>query len=1006
MSEKYISVYGACEHNLKNINVQIPRNSLTVITGPSGSGKSSLAFDTIYAEGQRRYIESLSSYARQFLDQMQKPHVDHITGLSPAISIEQRNVSHNPRSTVGTVTEIYDYLRILYASIGVPHCPVSGLPMQRQSVQEIAARIMQFPEGARLAIMAPVVRGRKGEYAALFEQAVKEGYVHARIDGEMMRLGDEPIRLKKNFKHNISIVIDRIVVRPDVRTRLVDALELAVAKAEGLVCVYFYEKEIYDQVRKEHYKGRIQTTKRKITSDEEPQSLMFSEKLYSPATGVSYEEVHPRTFSFNNPFGACPSCNGLGTKQEIDEDLIVPDKSLSVREGAIKPWANFFKRSETPEGFTVTSWNFNLISSAARTFKIDLDKPWNKLPRRAQEIMLYGNTEQRVEIKLKSKGGAKYENAVQFEGCVNNLRRRLTQTVSTGIRDWILSFYSNHKCEVCNGERLNELARHVTIGGRNIMQFCALTVGGALEFIEKLELTKQQQEIAQQPLKEISERLRFMQNVGLDYLTLDRIAGTLAGGEAQRIRLATQIGSMLMGVLYVLDEPSIGLHQRDNQKLIKTLLTLRDRGNTVIVVEHDEETMEAADFIVDMGPGAGRLGGEVVVCGSPTKIKRSKDSITGRYLCGLESIPLPETRRKSNGKSIIVRGAAEHTLKNIDVEFPLGIFTCVTGVSGSGKSTLVNDILYRALARELYKSKEQPGKHQCIEGVKHIDKVIDVDQSPIGRTPRSNPATYIQVFSYIRDLFAKLPEARKRGYTPGRFSFNVKGGRCEACEGDGVKRIEMHFLSDVYVTCDVCNGRRYNSETLEVLYRGKNIADVLDMSVEEALEFFSRIPRIKAKLQTLFDVGLGYIHLGQQATTLSGGEAQRVKLSKELSKRETGSTFYVLDEPTTGLHFDDIKKLLGVLNRLVDAGNTVVVIEHNLDVIKSADWIIDLGPEGGEAGGRVIATGAPERIAQIKKSATGEFIHRTLEHHTIQDYNGGKSLKGNTVAQKRKRMKK
>ena len=978
MADKDLIVLGASEHNLKNIDVKIPRNSLTVITGPSGSGKSSLAFDTIYAEGQRRYIESLSSYARQFLDQMQKPHVKSISGLSPAISIEQRSVSHNPRSTVGTVTEVFDYLRILFASVGTAHCPVSGVPMTRQSVQEISDRIMKFPEGTRLAIMAPVVRGRKGEYTALLEQAVKEGFVHARIDGEMVRLGEEPIKLKKNFKHDVDIVVDRIIIRKDVQLRLVDALEMAVHNAEGLVNVFFYDQEVFEKIHQEQYQGKIRARKRKIKDENNDPILMFSEKLYSPKTGISYDEVVPRTFSFNSPYGACPECKGLGFKQEIDRDLIVPDDNLSIREGAIKPWANFFKH-DNPTGFTESGWNRALIDAAAKKFKLNLEKPFKKLSKKHQDIMLYGSDGVRVAIKLESKKGAKYENNVAFEGAISNLLRRFRQTNSQGVRDWILSFYSNKSCDECGGERLSEIPRNVLINNSNIMEFCKLTISEARTFIDNLELDKQKQIIAQQPIKEISERLGFMENVGLGYLTLDRTASTLAGGEAQRIRLATQIGSQLMGVLYVLDEPSIGLHQRDNECLIDTLITLRNRGNTVIVVEHDEATMEASDYILDLGPGAGRLGGEVVAAGTPAQVKRNKKSITGQYLTGKKSIPIPEQRRKSNGKQIVVRGAEQHTLKKIDAKFPLGVFTCITGVSGSGKSTLINEILYRAVAKQFYKSKDNPGKHAGIDGLEHIDKVINVDQSPIGRTPRSNPATYIQLFGLMRDLFSMLPEAKKRGYKPGRFSFNVKGGRCEACQGDGVKKIEMHFLPDVYVECDICKGRRYNRETLEVRYRGKNIADVLELSVEEALEFFTRIPNIKSKLQTLFDVGLGYIHLGQQATTLSGGEAQRVKLSKELSKRQTGRTLFILDEPTTGLHFDDIKKLLQVLNRLVDEGNTVIVIEHNLDVIKSADWIIDLGPEGGTAGGRIVATGTPEKITTSKKSITGKFIKAALK---------------------------
>ena len=953
MSHSHLKVFGAAEHNLKHIDVEIPRHSLTVITGLSGSGKSSLAFDTIYAEGQRRYVESLSAYARQFLDQMQKPHVDHIEGLSPAISIEQKSVSRNPRSTVGTVTEIYDYLRVLYANVGRPHCPQCDHPLERQTVQDIVDRVLAWPEGTRAIVMAPMVRGRKGTYEKLFEQSLREGFVRARVDGEIYPL-DEPIALKKTHKHDIDIVIDRLVVAPDVAGRLTDSVEVALKKAEGMV-----------------------TVQRLDGDGGEAQEWTFSESMACPEHGPQLLEQTPRVFSFNSPYGACPACKGLGTLQEVDEDLLVPDPSLSIRQGAVAPWAGFFDGTEAGED--PKAWSGHLIEAVADHFGIDLDRPFQKLSRKHLDILLRGSGEEKILVHWKMSTGGEYKNKVHWEGLIPRIHRMVAQTASDMMREQYMRYFSDNPCPACGGARLKPEALAVTVGDRNISQFTSLSVTEALHFLEGIELTEREDRIAAQPLKEIRERLTFLMDVGLTYLTLDRRSGSLAGGEAQRIRLATQIGSRLVGVLYILDEPSIGLHQRDNQRLIETLIALRDLGNTVIVVEHDEDTIRQADYVIDLGPGAGRLGGEVVCAGPPEAIARSERSITGRYLSGAASIPVPEKRRVArSGQCLRVEGATEHNLKDVDVEFPLGVLICVTGVSGSGKSTLVNDILYRRLAQMLYRASDKPGAHRSVSGLEHIDKIISVDQSPIGRTPRSNPATYIGVFTMVRDLFAQLPEARARGYKSGRFSFNVKGGRCEACKGDGVMKIEMHFLPDVYVTCETCKGRRFNRETLEVTYRGRHIADVLDMTVEEALGFFQAVPQVRAKLQTLFDVGLGYIHLGQQATTLSGGEAQRVKLSKELSKRNTGRTVYLLDEPTTGLHFEDIKCLLAVLARLVDEGSTVIVIEHNMDVIKTADHIIDLGPEGGDGGGRIVAMGTPEQVAAHRDSHTGRFLEKML----------------------------
>lgn len=948
MEPKNIVILGASEHNLKHINVEIPRNSLTVITGLSGSGKSTLAFDTIYAEGQRRYVESLSAYARQFLEQMPKPHVDHIEGLSPAIAIEQKSVSKNPRSTVATVTEIYDYLRLLYANIGTPHCPQCGKKITRQTVQQIVDRILEMPRGTRLLILAPVVRGRKGEFGEMLKKAERDGFTRVKINGSVYEFSEGLPRLDKNIKHNISLIIDRVVAEPEARNRLTDSVELALKKAEGIMAVQLVEEA------EKRGNGETET--------------LYSENFACIDCGVSIEEIAPRIFSFNSPYGACPVCKGLGQLHEMDEDLVVPDKTLSLSEGAIHPWTS---RED--------SWTFTWLKAVGDHYGIDMEKPWNKIPRRLQKILLYGTGGTTVEVKFESERGIRYQQNFVFEGVIPNLQRRYRETTSDYIREWISTYFSEKPCTTCGGERLKPEALAVRIEGKNISELTRLTVRDALVFINGLKLTAKQREIGQQIFKEILQRLGFLANVGLDYLTLERAASTLSGGESQRIRLATQIGSQLTGVLYILDEPSIGLHQRDNQRLIETLTRLRDIGNTVIVVEHDETTIRTADYVIDLGPGAGKHGGYLVCAGKPELMERCPDSITGKYLSGRERIPVPTKRRKAAaGRSLWVRGATEHNLKNIDVEFPLGVFICITGVSGSGKSTLLLDILDKALTRQLNKTMEIAGAHRCLEGVKHLERVINVNQSPIGRTPRSNPATYTKTFDPIRDLFAQLPESRMRGYNPGRFSFNVKGGRCEACQGAGVIQIEMHFLPDVFVECEECRGKRFNRETLEISYKGKNIDEVLKMTVREAHEFFQNIPTIHEKLQTLDDVGLSYITLGQRATTLSGGEAQRVKLSRELCKRSTERTLYILDEPTTGLHFDDIKKLLGVLNRLVDMGSTVIVIEHNLDVIKSADWVIDLGPEGGDAGGRVIAAGTPEEIIKVPESYTGQYLKKVI----------------------------
>jgi excinuclease ABC subunit A len=938
-----IIVRGAREHNLKNIDLEIPRNKLVVITGISGSGKSSLAFDTLYAEGQRRYVESLSAYARQFLGLMQKPDVDLIEGLSPAISIDQKARSHNPRSTVGTVTEIHDYLRLLFARIGKPHCPQCGRPIERQTAQQIVDQIMALPEGTAVQIMAPVVRGRKGEYKQLFEDLKKEGFVRVRVDG-VLRTLFEDIELDKNKRHDIEIVLDRIKVEAKKRGRIADSVETALKWGQGLVIV-----EIVGEGEK-----------------------LFSEHFACPVCGVSLPEIEPRLFSFNSPFGACPACDGLGMRMVVDPELVI-DPRKSIREGGILPWANSRSR-----------WLSALLEGVCRAYRIDPDVPLGRLPKEKLDIILYGTRGELVPFVYTTTYGKTRTYYRPFEGVIPYLEAAYREAMSDEAREEIEQYMSALPCPECKGARLRPEALAVTVGGKNIWEVTQLTVREALEFFENLKLTEREEMIAHQILKEIKNRLQFMADVGLDYLTLDRPANTLAGGEAQRIRLATQIGSQLTGVLYVLDEPSVGLHPRDNARLIATLKRLRDLGNTVIVVEHDEATMRAADWIVDLGPGAGIHGGYVVATGTPEEIARDPKSLTGQYLAGIRRIPIPAKRREPKDKWLVVRGAREHNLKGIDVRFPVGLFICVTGVSGSGKSTLVEEILYRGLSWKLGYSAGKPGAHEDIEGWEYFDRVLLVDQSPIGRTPRSNPATYTKAFDPIREVFAATPEARMRGYTPGRFSFNVRGGRCEACQGQGKVKIEMHFLPDVYVPCDVCKGTRYNKETLSVRYKGKNIAEVLDMTVEEALAFFSAIPPIREKLQTLYDVGLGYIKLGQPATELSGGEAQRIKLARELSKRQTGRTLYLLDEPTTGLHPEDVRKLLSVLHRLVDAGNTVVVIEHNLDVIKTADWIIDLGPEGGERGGEIIAEGPPEKIAENPRSYTGQFLRHVLSLEPVR----------------------
>ena len=975
---RVIAVRGAREHNLKNIDVEIPRDRLVVITGLSGSGKSSLAFDTIYAEGQRRYVESLSAYARQFLEMMEKPDVDQIDGLSPAISIEQKTTSKNPRSTVGTVTEIYDYMRLLWARVGVPYSPATGLPIESQTVSQMVDRILALPEGTRLYLLAPIIRGRKGEYRKELADLMKRGYQRVKIDGKFYEIAEAPA-LDKKFKHDIDVVVDRIVVRPDIATRLADSLEQCLKLADGLAVAEFADPApaLSADEGKAGRGGQEETAPAerktaKIHDHSGPRRLVFSEKFACPVSGFTVPEIEPRLFSFNSPHGACPACGGLGVEQHIDPDLVIPDKNQTLRRGAIAPWA----RSTSPY-YTQT------LEALGKHYKFTLETKWKDLPKRAQEAILYGSGEEAIRF-VYDDGLRSYETKRPFEGVIRNLERRYRETDSEWAREEIARYFSDVPCAACRGYRLKPEALCVKIAGLHIGEVTDMSVKRAGEWFAELpqRLTPKQNEIAARVLKEIRERLRFLVDVGLEYLTLSRASGTLSGGESQRIRLASQIGSGLTGVLYVLDEPSIGLHQRDNARLLQTLKRLRDLGNTVIVVEHDEEAILAADHVIDIGPGAGIHGGEIVAAGTPADIMASPRSLTGKYLTGELSIPIPRRRKPNRLRALKVVNARGNNLKHVTAEIPLGLFTCVTGVSGSGKSTLLVDTLYKAVARRLNGAAEAPAPHDTIEGLEHLDKVIDIDQSPIGRTPRSNPATYTGAFTPIREWFAGLPEARARGYEPGRFSFNVKGGRCEACQGDGVIKIEMHFLPDVYVTCDVCKGKRYNRETLEITFRGKSIADVLDMTVDEACEFFRAVPRIRQVLETLQRVGLGYIHVGQQATTLSGGEAQRVKLAKELSKKATGRTLYILDEPTTGLHFHDVAKLLDVLHELVENGNTVVVIEHNLEVIKTADWIIDLGPEGGDAGGEIVAAGPPEAIVKEKRSYTGRFLKPVLEKRT------------------------
>jgi excinuclease ABC subunit A len=934
-------IHGAREHNLKNITLELPRDRLIVFTGLSGSGKSSLAFDTIYAEGQRRYVESLSAYARQFLGQMEKPDVDFIEGLSPAISIDQKSTSRNPRSTVGTITEVYDYLRVLFARVGHPHCYNCGRPIGRQTPEQIVDQVMELPEGTRFQVLAPIVQGRKGEYGKLLDELARKGYPRARIDGEVRDLS-EPIRLAKTYKHTIEVVVDRLIAKPDIRRRAADSIEQALELAEGIASIAVVTHEGHEEIQN------------------------FSQKLACTYCGLSFDELAPRNFSFNSPYGACQTCDGLGTRLEVDAELVVPDPDLSVNDGALAPWASA----------TLEYW-YRVLEAVATTHGFDLDTPWKKLPKATRDILLYGSDEQ-IHVRYKNRYGRQRAYWTTFEGAIANIERRHAETDSDAARDRLEQFMRQIPCRACGGARLRPETLAVTIGGHHIAWVTDLAIRDALAFMDDMGLSEREEMIAERLVKEIRARLGFLVDVGLDYLTLGRAAGTLAGGEAQRIRLATQIGSGLVGVLYILDEPSIGLHQRDNRRLLDTLLRLRDLGNTLVVVEHDEATIIEADHIVDIGPAAGEHGGEIVYEGDLKGLLEEERSITGAFLSGRRSIPVPRSRRVWGDKKLVLAGAREHNLQNVTVEIPLGLFVCVTGVSGSGKSTLVQDVLLRALAQKVSRSRLLPGKHKRLTGWEHIDKVIDIDQSPIGRTPRSNPATYTGVFDHVRKLFAQVPEAKIRGFQPGRFSFNVRGGRCENCAGDGQIKIEMHFLPDVYVTCEVCKGRRYNRETLEVKYKGRTIADVLAMSIEEALGFFENIPPIQRHMQTLSDVGLGYVKLGQPAPTLSGGEAQRIKLASELHKRATGNTLYVLDEPTTGLHFEDIRKLLDVLQRLVATGNTVLVIEHNLDVIKTADWIVDLGPEGGDQGGSIVVAGTPETVAAHPLSHTGRFLQEVL----------------------------
>jgi len=939
MAKDKIIIKGAREHNLKNIDIEIPRDKFVVVTGLSGSGKSSLAFDTIYAEGQRRYVESLSAYARQFLGQMEKPDVDYIEGLSPAISIDQKTTNRNPRSTVGTVTEIYDYLRLLFARIGTPHCHVCGKEITQQTVDQMVDYIKTLEPGTKVQLMAPVIRGKKGEHQKLLEDIKKSGYVRARIDGETMDLNEE-VKLEKNKKHTIEVIVDRVVVKEGASKRLTDSLETVLKLSGGTALIDIVGKE----------------------------ERLFSQNFACVECGISIEDPAPRMFSFNSPFGKCPVCDGLGELRRIDPDLVIPDRTKSIAEGAIEPWRNFDE----------DTWYYNILDAASRHYGFSMDSPVCELDEKIVDMLLNGNGGEKIKVRYEREYG-KGEVMVSIEGVVNNLDRRYKETKSDYMRNEIEKYMSSIPCPDCKGTRLRKESLAIKIGGLSIAEVCDMSIYKIKDFFDQVQLSEKHKLISKLVLKEVRDRLEFLLNVGLEYLTLSRTAGTLSGGEAQRIRLATQIGSSLVGVLYILDEPSIGLHQRDNDKLLKTLRNLTNLGNTLLVVEHDEDTMHAADYIIDMGPGAGVHGGEVVAAGSLDTILACEESITGQYLSGKKVIPVPEKRRKPNGKWLEIKGANENNLKNLDVKIPLGVFTCVTGVSGSGKSTLVNEILYKELAHRLYRSRQKAGEHKSIKGLEHIDKVIDIDQSPIGRTPRSNPATYTGVFDIIREVFSSTPEAKMRGYKNGRFSFNVRGGRCEACKGDGIIKIEMQFLPDVYVPCEVCKGKRYNRETLEVRYKGKNISDVLDMTVEDALGFFENIPRVQKKIQTLYDVGLGYVKLGQPSTELSGGEAQRIKLAYELSKRSTGKTVYILDEPTTGLHIADIHKLLGILDRLVDAGNSIIVIEHNLDVIKRSDYIIDLGPEGGDRGGTIIGQGTPEDICKIDASYTGHFLTKILD---------------------------
>jgi excinuclease ABC subunit A len=945
---KNISIRGAREHNLKNIDVEIPRDTLTVLTGLSGSGKSSLAFDTIYAEGQRRYVESLSAYARQFLELMQKPDVDHIEGLSPAISIEQKTTSKNPRSTVGTVTEIYDYLRLLFARVGVPYSPATGLPIESQTVSQMADRILALPEGTRLYLLAPIVRGRKGEYRKELAELQKKGFLRAKVDGKFYDIGATPA-LDKKLKHDIEIVVDRIVVKPDIGNRLPDSIETALKLADGLLIVEFADEK---------------------EKDGKPRQMLLSSKFACPVSGFTIPEIEPRLFSFNNPHGACPQCDGLGVQNYFDEAMVVPDETLSLKKGAVAPWA----KSSSP-------YYLQTLEAIARHYKVSMNDAWEDLPKKVRTVILHGSGEDVIKFTYDD-GMRRYDTKKEFEGVIPNMERRIQETDSAWVQEDLGRFQAEAPCEVCNGYRLKPEALSVKIGAIHIGQVCEMSIRLSDAWFRDIDqkMTQQQKEIAARILKEIRARLKFLNNVGLDYLTLARASGTLSGGESQRIRLASQIGSGLTGVLYVLDEPSIGLHQRDNNKLLESLRGLRDMGNTVLVVEHDEDAIRTADYVIDMGPGAGVHGGHIIAEGTPAQIIANKKSLTGKYLSGVENIPIPAERRKAvHNRWLKVVGARGNNLKNVTAQIPLGTLTCITGVSGGGKSTLTIETLFKAASRKLSQSREHPAPHDRIEGLEFLDKVIDIDQSPIGRTPRSNPATYTGAFTPIRDWFAELPESKARGYAPGRFSFNVKGGRCEACQGDGVIQIEMHFLPDVYVQCDVCQGKRYNRETLEVKFRDKSISDVLDMTIEAGAELFRAVPSIAEKLETLKRVGLGYISIGQQATTLSGGEAQRVKLSKELSRRATGRTLYILDEPTTGLHFHDVKKLLQVLQELVDQGNTVVVIEHNLEVIKTADWIIDLGPEGGDGGGEIVASGTPEEVAKVARSYTGHYLKPLLK---------------------------